>query len=298
MARPVKQGLDYFPFDVDFFSDEKLYAISGEFGIKGEITTIKLLCAVYRNGYYAEWNEMLKFKLIKELPGVSVDLLDQIIRRLVKWNFFDKNLFDSASILTSKGIQQRYQNISAKMHRKNVISEYSLIEPPQQMSAKRTHSSSDGKTTKRAPVRKLVAKGGGSKQSPKESVSSTASVSGLTSATHEDPEFPAHQPYEPIQLEQSIKHLREDKEWIASMRETYQIADDGILLALIERFRHHCINHGRTQHSDMSDVKRHFKYCLNRRLLESEPTIKGNPFADNTPRSFKAEENDFGGVDY
>ena len=24
MARPIKKGLDYFPFDVDFFSDRKI----------------------------------------------------------------------------------------------------------------------------------------------------------------------------------------------------------------------------------------------------------------------------------
>ncbi len=30
MARPNKQGLDYFPLDVDFFNDEKIEAISGE----------------------------------------------------------------------------------------------------------------------------------------------------------------------------------------------------------------------------------------------------------------------------
>ena len=60
MARPKEEGLKYFSFDVDFFNDEKIEAISGEFGIKGEITTIKLLCAVYRNGYFIEWNEMLK----------------------------------------------------------------------------------------------------------------------------------------------------------------------------------------------------------------------------------------------
>lgn len=42
MARPNKMGLDYFPFDVDFFNDEKIVAISGEFGIKGEIVVIKL----------------------------------------------------------------------------------------------------------------------------------------------------------------------------------------------------------------------------------------------------------------
>ena len=45
MARPNKIGLDYFPLDVDIFEDEKISAISGEFGIKGEITVIKLLCA-------------------------------------------------------------------------------------------------------------------------------------------------------------------------------------------------------------------------------------------------------------
>lgn len=117
MARPNKQGLDYFPFDIDFFDDEKIEAISGEFGIKGEITAIKLLCAIYRNGYFILWNEMLKMKLLHNLPGVSPDLLDQIISRLVKWGFFEKSLFDSDRILTSRGIQERY--FSAIKRRKN-----------------------------------------------------------------------------------------------------------------------------------------------------------------------------------
>ena len=108
MARPEEYGLKYFSFDVDFFTDEKIEAISGEFGIKGEIAAIKLLCAVYRNGYFIEWNEMLKMKLLRNLPGVSPELLDQIINRLVKWGFFDEHLFNSVKILTSRGIQKRY----------------------------------------------------------------------------------------------------------------------------------------------------------------------------------------------
>ena len=128
MARPIKTGLDYFPFDVDFFNDEKIVPIAGEFGLKGELTTIKLLCAVYRNGYYVEWTEMLKFKLLKELPGVSVGLLEQIVGRLVKWGFFDSKLFENSSVLTSRGIQLRYQAIRDKMHRKNLISDYNLLD--------------------------------------------------------------------------------------------------------------------------------------------------------------------------
>ena len=108
MARPKKQGLDYFPFDVDFFEDEKIAAISGEFGLKGEIVAVKLLCAIYRNGYFILWSDMLRLKILRDLPGVSQDLLDKIVDRLVRWEFFDKALFDSMGVLTSRGIQTRY----------------------------------------------------------------------------------------------------------------------------------------------------------------------------------------------
>ena len=108
MARPRKIGLDYFPFDVDFFNDEKIEAISGEFGIKGEIVAIKLLAAIYRNGYFIEWSEMLQMKMLKTLPSISKELLTEIVQRLVRWNFFDEGLFNSDNVLTSRGIQRRY----------------------------------------------------------------------------------------------------------------------------------------------------------------------------------------------
>lgn len=132
MARPFKTGIDYFPLDVDFFVDDKVIAIVGEFGIKGEAAVIHLLCAIYRNGYYAEWGERLRSKLDRELPGVSVKLLEEIIDRLVRWGFFDKELFSSSSILTSRGIQRRYFEAARK--RKGDFSSlpYLLISPSKQ----------------------------------------------------------------------------------------------------------------------------------------------------------------------
>ena len=114
MARPRKTGLDYFPFDIDFFSDEKMVAIAGEYKLKGEIVAIHLLCAIYRNGYFIEWTEMMRYKMLKELPGISANLLDDIVRRLAHWGFFDKTLLDSAHVLTSRGIQRRYFEASRK----------------------------------------------------------------------------------------------------------------------------------------------------------------------------------------
>lgn len=126
MAAPTKQKLEYFSFDVDFFSDEKIEAISGEFGIKGEIVTVKLLCAIYRNGYFIEWSEMLKMKLLKNLPGITKELLEQIIQRLVKWNFFNESLFNSDKILTSTGIQKRFEE-ATKRRKSTNTSQYWLL---------------------------------------------------------------------------------------------------------------------------------------------------------------------------
>ncbi|VDH16132.1 Uncharacterised protein [Algoriella xinjiangensis] len=113
MARPTKKGIDYFSFDVDFFEDEKIEPISGEFGPKGELVVIRLLCAIYRNGYFLIWNEQLKMTLANRCK-VSFDLIDQIIHRLAKWNFIDENLFISSNIITSKGIQTRFKEATRK----------------------------------------------------------------------------------------------------------------------------------------------------------------------------------------
>ncbi len=126
MGAPFKQGLDYFSFDVDFFNNEKIIAISGEFGIKGEIVAIKLLCAVYENGYFAVWSELFQMKLIKSINGINIELLNQIVNRLVKWEFFDKDLFNSDMVLTSINIQKRF--IEATKKRKRIdTSKYWLL---------------------------------------------------------------------------------------------------------------------------------------------------------------------------
>lgn len=127
MARPIKHGLDYFPFDIDFFYDEKVVCVAGEFGLKGEICLIHLLCAVYRNGYFVEWTKPLRYKLLRELPGVSGGLLGQIVESSVRWGFFDKDLFDSAHILTSRGIQRRYFEVGRRRISADASLPYLLI---------------------------------------------------------------------------------------------------------------------------------------------------------------------------
>ncbi|EMF0058261.1 DUF4373 domain-containing protein, partial [Enterococcus hirae] len=61
-----------------------------------------------KKGYFILWNDLTQATLLKRLPGVSKEMLNQIVNRLVKWGFFDKQLFDSVEVLTSENIQATY----------------------------------------------------------------------------------------------------------------------------------------------------------------------------------------------
>jgi len=130
MARPIKIGLEYFPMDVDIFEDEKVIPVSSEFGAKGECIIIRVLCAIYRNGYFAECSDAFKFKIAKQ-ANLPNSLVSEVIVGLVKWGFFDKSVFDSFNMLTSTGIQKRWKEATRKRVSKNDL-DYWILELPEQ----------------------------------------------------------------------------------------------------------------------------------------------------------------------
>ena len=110
MARPNKNNIGTFPFDVDFFDNKIIVRINGEFGAKGIIIVVKLLCAVYEQGYFLKWSIDEQYLMKRYLSGISVELIDQVLQRLLKWGFFNNDLFKSDKILTSVEIQRNYFN--------------------------------------------------------------------------------------------------------------------------------------------------------------------------------------------
>lgn len=135
MSRLEKFGLDFWPCDVDIFEDEKIAAISVEFGTKGEAVVFRLLCTIYRNGYFAQWTAMLQKKLSMSIPGMNENLIEEVVTRLVKWGFFDEAVFNSSHVLTSKAIQERYFE-AKKRSRKIETDKYLLIPLPDGFSCK------------------------------------------------------------------------------------------------------------------------------------------------------------------
>ena len=128
MARPLKEGIDY--FSLDCYMDDKIKMIQAEFGLKGFAIVVKLWQMIYReHGYYCEWDNdrELLFKSEEGLESGS-NLVKQVIDACIKRDIFSKELFEKYHILTSRGVQKRYLAVTAKRKKAEVKKEYSLLQ--------------------------------------------------------------------------------------------------------------------------------------------------------------------------
>ncbi len=132
MARPQKDGLDYFPFDVDFMKDTKVRRIARTFGCTGTMAIVMLFTDIYRTrGYYMNWDEDTCFDLSETLQ-CEPELAAKIVDACVLAKIFNVDLFQDKAVLTSAAIQLRYLKINQDCKRQRTINpEFSLIELPQ-----------------------------------------------------------------------------------------------------------------------------------------------------------------------
>ena len=113
MARPKKEGLDYFPMDTDIFSDEKVRILKARYGTDGIALYLYVLCRIYRNGYYTRYDEDFEYVAAEELR-MSVAKVQQIMTYLFSRSLLTKltkvsTLVIPVTIITSHGIQRRFQ---------------------------------------------------------------------------------------------------------------------------------------------------------------------------------------------
>lgn len=135
MARPTKDGLDYFPLDTQTEKDIKFQVIEAQFGIVGFGIIIKLYQLIYSDkGYYTEWNELISTISAAKwsCTGFPVDVktVNKVVRAAAKYGIFDDGKLNEYGILTSAGIQKRYLEVSKRRKNLNLRREYLLISAP------------------------------------------------------------------------------------------------------------------------------------------------------------------------
>jgi len=128
MARPQKEGLDYFSHDVDLSEDLKIELIEAEHEIIGYGVYLKILEKIYKNGYYLEWS-IKQQKLFSKRVNVDINTCSQIVDSCLEEGLFDKRIFSEYEVLTSSGIQKRYATGTSRRNDTKIIKEYLLVEP-------------------------------------------------------------------------------------------------------------------------------------------------------------------------
>ena len=109
MARPLKNGLMYFPMDVDFFKDRKIRSLKIKFGMDGVAIYLYILCMIFdEDGYYLTTDEDF-YLYIEDDTGISEDKARNILEFMCDRNMFDKSLAQNDNVLTSEDIQLKFQ---------------------------------------------------------------------------------------------------------------------------------------------------------------------------------------------
>ncbi|WP_251947263.1 DUF4373 domain-containing protein [Levilactobacillus brevis] len=127
MARPIKKGIDYYSIDVDFLRDIKIRKIMRSCGIATGSILLSLLGNIYRDeGYYAVWDSDMCF-LVADEVGTKESAVDELVKRATEVGFFDNGMFEKYHILTSHGIQARYEQAARQKKNHHIEPKFSLL---------------------------------------------------------------------------------------------------------------------------------------------------------------------------
>ena len=127
MARPRKDGLDYFPLDVNFLSDLKIKKIIRAYGAQAVAVVMSVLTTIYRdNGYFATYDDDLIFIIADELK-LEDSYVKNVIEKLIEVDFLSQEQKEKNNILTSIGIQERYLKACERRVKTTLNATYSLL---------------------------------------------------------------------------------------------------------------------------------------------------------------------------
>lgn len=119
MVRPIKQGLDYFPTDVAFLTESKVWLIKQKCGLGTMDTLMTLLSRIYgEEGYFMPWNTEV-LDLVAYHGQVPHEQVLNVVEKALAVGFFDLESFRRHRILTAVDIQKKF--ITATRRRKTVF---------------------------------------------------------------------------------------------------------------------------------------------------------------------------------
>lgn len=118
----AKEGIPSFLLDCR--TNDNISEIEAEYGVKGFAVVVRLWQKIYcEKGYYCEWIERSPLLFLSNWfggnSGVTVSLINEIVKRCLNNGIFDAKMHEDYSILTSARIQEQY--FDAVKRRKEIL---------------------------------------------------------------------------------------------------------------------------------------------------------------------------------
>ena len=163
----IYDGINYFPVGVNFMEENAMEVIEAKYGIKGSAIVLKLLCKIYKEGYFIRWDEeqclIFANKAGREVQAAEVQGIIEIL--FIK-GIMDKNSYLENGILTSENIQKVW--MEATKRRKRELSElpYLMVktekenDKPEKESGKPDNASTQQEIEQPKPLKEGKAAGG------------------------------------------------------------------------------------------------------------------------------------------
>ncbi len=111
-------GINYFPVGVNFMEENAMEVIEAKYGIKSPAIVLKLLCKIYKEGYFIRWDEeqclIFANKAGREVQAAEVQGIIEIL--FIK-GILDRNSYLANGILTSANIQKVWMEATKRRKR-------------------------------------------------------------------------------------------------------------------------------------------------------------------------------------
>lgn len=121
MAKPKAEGFPYSQEDTDIFFDSRIRTLISRFGCDGYALWDYIKQAAYReHGYYVEWDDERKELAAADLY-MSVEKIGLILDYLLKRSLLVSKPFNAVTVLTSHGIQSRFQKMARDTKRSYIF---------------------------------------------------------------------------------------------------------------------------------------------------------------------------------
>ena len=157
MARPIKQGLDYFPIDVSFFHNKKTKNLRRAKGAIGVLTYINLMCRIYESGYYYRFDDLeeLSMDIAEEITHEQLRStsarVTETINYLVGRGALDEGLFKQG-IISGVALQEQYAISAYKAKRKIEMDVHCLVDVNEVIAKNRFNSEETAVNTEETQV--------------------------------------------------------------------------------------------------------------------------------------------------